>query len=133
MEPEIEVRRIQRRRDGGLRKVVLLSELWQQRHEPEQAGGHDDDQQRRKQPTYAAGIERAQGNSTASADLRDQQGSDQEARRNEEYVDADETTRQRRNPSVVGDDRNDGDRAQPIDVLAVELLYLRHPRMLTPR
>nr|WP_242473348.1 hypothetical protein [Blastococcus sp. TML/M2B] len=71
---------------------------------------------RREDPARAAGVEAGQRDGAAALQLGDQALGDEEAREDEEDVDADEAAGQPGQARVVQDDEADGDRAQALDV-----------------
>ncbi len=81
-----------------------------QRHRGEDHGGGG------QQPPGPPGEEVPEPDPAGGDRLTDQQAGDQVARDDEEDVHADEAAGRPGNPGVEGEDREDGDRAQPLDV-----------------
>ena len=82
----------------------------------EDPDGRQQDRRERQQAFGAAGVEAAQADRAAAVELPQQEFGDQEARDDEEDVDPDVAARQERHPGVAEQDRDDRDRAQPLDV-----------------
>ena len=76
----------------------------------------DGERGRGQQPAGTAGVERRQRDRARLADLADDQPGDEEARQDEEDVDADEAAGQQRKPRVIAEDEQDGYGAESLDV-----------------
>lgn len=106
---------------GGERRhdhVVLQVGAPQRNGQPGPGQGHraEDDGGGGQEPTGPPGEEVQKPDPAGGDRLTDEQAGDEVAGHDEEDVHADESARETRNPGVEGEDREDGDGAQPLDV-----------------
>jgi hypothetical protein len=96
--------------------AAKLDQLRREKLEPaDRPTGGEDDGERSKEPAHATGIELAEAEALLLESIADD-ASDQKARDDEEDVDSDEATAHPAGKTVIGDDRQDGDAMQAVDV-----------------
>ena len=92
----------------------------------------DDDECGGKQPSGPARIEGRQGDRPGRRELSRDEAGDQEAGDDEEDIDTDIAAAERRQVRVIGQDHEDRDRAQALDIRAEPAGPLRHPAAPVP-